>query len=104
VWSHPAVFSPDGRYVSFDADEPTVVDARTGRRVAIDIDGRAFGVGYEWLDDHTIVLAASRTEQGPLELLTCEVPGGACAQVVGDLGRFADIEGKLAVANGIPLE
>ncbi len=100
-WSNEAVFSPDARWVSIDADEPMVYAVSTGERVAIDIDGRAFAAGFEWLDDDTLVMAASRRLVGPLELLTCEIPAGTCAQAVGDLGTFDELEGEIAVANGI---
>lgn len=100
LWGGPVYFSPDGRYVSLDADEPRVYVVATGRQVPIDIDGRSFGTGYEWLDAHTVVFAASRAEVGPLELLTCEVPSGRCTQVVADLVAFADIEGRIALADG----
>lgn len=100
--ANTAVFSPDGRYVSLDADEPQVYEVATGRRVPIDIDDRFFGAGYEWLDATTVVLIASRTEEGPAELLTCVVPQGTCTQVVADLGTFAELEGHAAFPNGIP--
>lgn len=99
-----AAFSPDARYLSLDADEPTVYEVGSGRRVPIDIDGRVFGAGYEWLDASTLVLIASRTEVGPAELLTCAVPRGGCTQVVADLGTFAELEGRIALPHGAPAE
>lgn len=99
-----AAFSPDARYLSLDADEPTVYEVGSGRRVPIDIDGRVFGAGYEWLDASTLVLIASRTEVGPAELLTCVVPRGTCTQVVADLGPFAELEGRIALPHGAPAE
>lgn len=100
-WGGVAVFSPDGHWVSLDADEPEVYDATTGKRVTIDVDGRAFATGFEWLDDNTLVMAAGRTTTGTLELLSCDLRARTCDVVAPDLGTFADIEGKIAVANGI---
>lgn len=99
-----AVFSPDAHYLSLDADEPTVYDVASGQRVPIDVGGREFGAGYEWLDAHTLVLIASRTSEGPAELLRCTVPRGTCEQVVADLGTFAELEGRIALPNGSPAE
>lgn len=83
-----ASFSPDGRWISFDADEPRVFDAATGERVAIDLEGRVFGAGYEWLDDDSLAVIASRDESGPIELLVCQVPAGSCDVAAPDLGSF----------------
>ena len=104
TWGSDVAFSPDARWVSIDADEPMVFDVRTGEQVRMDVGGRPFATGFEWLDDHTLVMAASPKMVGPLQLLTCQVPAGTCEVSVPDLGMFDDIEGKIAVANGITTE
>lgn len=98
VHGHLASFSPDARWVSFDADEPRVHDVATGDQVDIELDGRVFGTGYEWLDDDSLAVIASRHEVGPVELLVCDVPSGACGVVAPDLGSFDE-----ALAAGIAL-
>jgi len=101
VQGHLAWFSPDARWITFDADEPRVFDAGTGEQVEIDIDGRIFGVGYEWLDKDSLAVMASRGENGPIEMLVCEVPEGTCDVVVPDLGSFDGvIERGFALPNG----
>ena len=100
-WGGPAHFSPDGRWVSLDGDDPAVYDARTGNPVAIDLGGRPFGTGYEWLGDDTLLFAASEKLVGPLQILRCEIPSGTCTVVEEDLGMFDDIEGELALPGGV---
>lgn len=100
-WGSPAYFSPDGRFVSLDADHPEVYDTKSGERIKIDLDGRPFGTGFEWLDDDTLVLGAAPKMVGPLEILTCEMPAGTCTVVVPDLGTFEEIEGKIAFRGGM---
>ncbi|HWI44355.1 MAG TPA: hypothetical protein VNS81_12110 [Nocardioides sp.] len=87
-----AVFSPDGRWVGVDADDIEVWDVATATKIAFDVDGRDFAAVYEWLDADTVAAIAVRdvadsgdTGTSPYELLTCEVPSGACAKVL-DLG------------------
>ena len=93
-----AQISPDARWLNMDADEPTIYDLRTAKRVPIDIDGRFFGVGYEWLDEDTVAVLAARTETSPVELLSCDVPSGACTVTVDDLGTFQ--EGRFLIPVG----
>ena len=88
VYGSVGTFSDSGRWLTLDADEPEVYDARTGRRVRIDIGSRVFGTGYAWVDDSTLVVLAAQTEAGPVELLTCTVPDGSCTQAA----RFGDFE------------
>jgi len=95
--------SPDARWVTFDADQPDVRDTRTGEAVTLDIDGRVFATGYEWLDDDTLAVLASRTEKGPIEILRCEVPSGACEVAVPDLGSFGEAEGAFTLPVGVAL-
>lgn len=100
-WGSPAFFSPDGRFVSLEGDHPEVYDTATGQRIKIDLDGRPFGTGFDWLDDDTLVVGAAPKLVGPLEILTCEVPSGTCTVLAPDLGMFEDLEGKLAIPSGM---
>lgn len=96
-----ASFSPDARWIVFDADEARVFDARTGEQVEIDVDGRVFAAGYDWLDEDSLAVIASRGETGPAELLVCQVPDGTCDQVVADLGTFDGlVESGFALPTG----
>lgn len=104
AYGSSAAFSPDARWVSVDADEPMVFDTRSGKQVRMDIDGRVFATGVEWLDATTLVMIASMTETGPVELLTCTVPAGTCEQTVPDLGSFADLTPTFAFPIGVELE
>lgn len=92
VYGSMGAFSASGRWLSLDADEPEVYDARTGRRIRIDVGSRAFGTGYAWIDDATLVVLAAQAEAGPVELLTCTVPDGTCTQAArfGDFEEFAE--------------
>jgi hypothetical protein len=104
VWSSTSRFSPDGRFVAVEGDEPLVYDVATGERVSLDIGGREFGDVYEWLGPDTAVVIASRSaEHGPFEVLTCRVPSGVCEQTVPDLGigGTADAERRVALPVGV---
>jgi hypothetical protein len=104
AYTSSATFSPDARWVSIDADEPKVFDTTTGQQVDIDVAGRVFATGFEWLAPDTLVMIASRNESGPVELLTCTVPAGTCASTVPDLGSFADLIPAFAFPVGVELE
>lgn len=104
AYSSSATFSPDARWVSIDADEPRVFDSTSGREVSIDVDGRVFATGYEWLAPDTLVMIASRNENGPVELLTCTVPAGTCESTVPDLGNFDELIQDFALPVGAELE
>lgn len=95
--------SPDGRYVSFDADEPTIFRTDNAERVELDVDGRYFATGYEWLDADTVVMIASRSEGDPAELLSCSASAGRCKVVVPELGTFDELEDGFALPVGEPL-
>ncbi len=98
--SGTAVFSPDGRWLSLDADEPQVFDTATGTEVDLGLDV-AFATGYQWLDDSTLAVisqARSGRDASPPELLACDVVVVACTgvselppfgELVGEPGRFA---------------
>jgi hypothetical protein len=101
VYGSLAVLSPDARWISVDADEPQVYDARDGSRVDIDVQGRVFATGYAWLDDGTLAVIAARSEAGPAELLRCRVPQGDCSVAFGDLGTFEELQdGSFALPVG----
>ena len=104
AYSSSATFSPDARWVSIDADEPKVFDTTTGEQVEIDVAGRVFATGFEWLAPDTLVMIASRNENGPVELLTCTVPDDTCESTVPDLGSFSDLPATFAFPIGIELE
>ena len=82
-----AVFSPAATWVSVDADDPQVYEVRTGQRVDLDIDGRWFATGYEWLDEETLAVIAARDESSDYELLTCSAVTGRCETAVPDAGK-----------------
>ena len=90
VYGSLATFSPEATWISVDADEPQVYEVRSGKRVDLDVDGRWFATGYEWLDEDTLAMIAARDENSPYELLTCAVPAGTCETAVPDLGSVGD--------------
>ncbi|MFT4289454.1 hypothetical protein [Nocardioides sp.] len=96
-----ATISPTGRWVSLDADQPAVYDTATGTRITMDVDGRWFATGYEWLDDTTLAMIAVREEdpKADAELLTCAVPQGDCRPAA-NLGPWQDLEGHAAFPVG----
>lgn len=97
-----AYLSPDVRWVSIEGDQPEVYDVRTSERVPIDLAGRSyFGVGYEWIDEDTMVVLAARTETSPAEILTCRLPTGACGQVT-ELEPFDELVGDFVLPGGHP--
>lgn len=102
-FSSAGVFSPDARYLSLDADEPHVYDVSTGERLSLDVGGRVFATGFQWLDDHTLVMISAETEDDAADLLTCDVPAGACEVAVPDLGSFDELAEGFALPVGEPL-
>ncbi|KRC48762.1 MULTISPECIES: hypothetical protein [unclassified Nocardioides] len=99
-----AVLSPDGRRVSFDADELRVHNVATGDEERIDVDGRSFAAGFEWLGNDTLAVIASR-DGSMAELLACTVSSGRCREVVADVGTFDELtEGSFALPVGEPVE
>ncbi len=99
VYTSEARFSPDARWVALDADEPTIFDARTAEQVAIDLDVW-FGTGIEWLDDDTVVMLTAEAEDAPVDLVTCQVPSGACEVAVGSLATFEELANGYALPVG----
>ena len=72
-----AVFSPDGRWVSILDGELTVHDTETGEARDIDAGFGREAIGYDWLDDDTL-LAIGEGEGDGVDLMSCEVPDGTC--------------------------
>lgn len=97
--------SPDARYYTWDADELQVYDVRSGDRVSVDVGGRGFATGFDWLSTGTLaVLAAAEAEDSSVaELLVCEVPAGTCRQVA-QLGPFDSLTDSLVLPVGIPID
>ena len=95
-----AAFSPDARWISVDADELRVYDVRTGDRVDLDVSGRYFATGYEWLDDHTLAVLSAEDEDDAADLLTCDVLAGTCQVAVADLGTFEELRSGFALPVG----
>jgi hypothetical protein len=96
-----AAFSPDGRWVTVDADQPRVYDARTGELQTFALEDE-FATGFEWLDEDTLVLIAAETPKSPMRLLTCEVPDGACSEA-SVLGPPDEVEHTVALPVGMPI-
>ncbi len=86
VYGSSATFSPGATWVSIDADLPEVYQVGTGERVALDIEGRLFATGYEWLDEDTLAMIAARDESSGFELLTCSMRSGGCITAVPQIG------------------
>lgn len=99
VYTSEARFSPGARWVALDADEPTVFDARTGERIAIDLDVW-FGTGIEWLDDDTVVMLTAAAEEAPLDLVTCTLPSGSCEVSVAGLATAEELANGYALPGG----
>lgn len=96
--------SPDARYYTWDADELQVYDVRNGERVGLDVGGREFATGFDWLGTATLaVLAATEAQDSSVaELLVCDVPAGSCRQVA-ELGTFDSLTDSLVLPVGIPI-
>jgi hypothetical protein len=68
-------------------EQVQVYDTRTGEPVVVDA-GHPGGLGYDWLDDDTLLAIAGAAENPEqIALLVCEIPAGNCAQVT-SLGGF----------------
>jgi hypothetical protein len=86
-----AALSPDHRWVSLftsmiSTAQPQVYDVRTGEPVELDLEA-TFALGYEWLDDDTLVVLTAANPDADYSLMTCTVPDGACSVAVADLGE-----------------
>jgi hypothetical protein len=66
--------SPQVRYLLTDkADVTRVVDVRTGTTTIVTIPGYGLIVATQWKDDRTFFAVGFRTEESPLDLLTCTI-------------------------------
>ena len=93
-WGDVGALSPDGRWYTQDADEPTVFDTATGEKARFDLADYGFATGYAWLDNDTVVMIAAKDpESSSAELLACQVPAGSCRVAQGDLGSFDELTG-----------
>jgi hypothetical protein len=84
------VFSPGGRWISAAAEDISVYDTATGEPVGLGpVDDRE-GFGYAWADADTLMLLADAQDGDALVLMACEVPGGACEELmtIDDLNRL----------------
>uniref|UniRef100_UPI0016012303 hypothetical protein n=1 Tax=Nocardioides stalactiti TaxID=2755356 RepID=UPI0016012303 len=73
--------SPDGRWVA-SLDSALVWDVRSGTRVDLATGAPLDAIGYEWLDeDSLMVLAEIQDDDTALRLMRCEVPSGDCMDV-----------------------
>ena len=77
-----AVLSPDGRFLGVEEDDNiSVYDTTTGDDVTPSLPGYPFAVVTGWVDEHTATVFAIKdldAEPYPFNLLTCDVPTGAC--------------------------
>lgn len=96
-------FSDDARYFTNDADEPQVYDVAAGERVPLDVGGRGFATGYEWLGARTLAVIAAQHDGAVAELLVCQVPTGDCAPTT-ELGTFDEIVDSLVLPVGQPTD
>lgn len=94
-------FSPDGKYLAVDADDPSVFDTSTGERIAMP--GRPFGTVYEWLDaTHVVMISADEAaDQAVANIEVCTVGTAVtCETVAEDLGTFTALSGHIALPTG----
>lgn len=99
VYSSLGAFSPNARWVSFDADQPEVFETATGKRITLDVD-TWFATGYEWLDADTLVVLAVDRENDPVDLVTCAVPSGTCEVAVAGLATPEELAAGYALPTG----
>ena len=73
--------SPDGVWAA-GLDDASAWRVATGERVALDTGSPADAIGYDWLDDDTLmVLAEVPDSEESIRLMQCEVPTGTCSDV-----------------------
>jgi hypothetical protein len=92
--------SPGARYISTDqADELAVYDVATREDVTPDTLGYEFVGAYAWLDDSTVTMigiqSLGRGSQ-PIDILTCEVPLGACKVTAEGVATYSE-DGPVAL-------
>ncbi|MEZ0580349.1 hypothetical protein [Nocardioides sp. MH1] len=71
--------SPDGTWAA-DIEAASVWEVGTGREVGLDAGNQGDAIGYEWLDDDSLMVLAEGSGDA-IRLLQCEVPAGTCADV-----------------------
>ncbi len=89
------VFSPDGRWISAAAEDVGVYDTATGEELDLGATGDREGFGYAWADTDTLMVLTDAEEADALDLLSCEVPSGACAHMT----TFDDLSTRFAVGD-----
>lgn len=72
--------SPDGRWVA-GLDTPSVVEVATGERHRLETGHAGDAVGYDWLDDDTLLAFTELDDDQAIGLLRCEVTAGTCIDV-----------------------
>lgn len=73
--------SPDGVWAA-GLEDGSVWEVATGDQVTLDTGSSGDAIGYEWLDDDTLmVLAEIPDVDESIRLMRCEVPAGTCADV-----------------------
>lgn len=85
--------SPGARYISVEVgDEIAVYDTSTHEEVTPDTDGYEFVAIYSWLDDGTVAMIGIERLGGaqPIDILTCEVPAGACTVAADDVATYSE--------------
>jgi hypothetical protein len=103
VYSDYGSLSQDGRYYTSDADQPEVHDVETGAKVSLDLAGRGFATGYEWLGPRTLAVLAAEHDAAVAELLVCQVPSGDC-DARAELGTVDEMAGRLLLPVGLPID
>ncbi|WP_139978401.1 hypothetical protein [Nocardioides litoris] len=81
-YASTAVFSPDGAWLTLDAETATVVDTASGELVELGLPG--FSVGYDWLPDGRLLALAVEDPAPGASFLACTVPTGSCETLAGD--------------------
>jgi hypothetical protein len=88
--------SPDGRFLGVEEeDNIAVYDTTTGADVTPGLDRYPFAVVTGWVDEDTATVFGIRSladpEAYPFDMLTCDVPTGACDVVTrGDVPTVAE--------------
>jgi len=84
------VISPGVRWVSAASETLGLYDGTTGEPVDLGALDDVEGFGFEWADADTLmVVAESEADADTLELMSCEIPAGACdlLMTIDDFGR-----------------
>ena len=81
--SSNGLLSPDGRFLGVEEDDNIAVyDTTTGADVTPSLPGHPFAVVTGWVDDDTAMVfgisSLADPDTYPFDMLTCDVPTGAC--------------------------